>query len=149
MIRYFYILSFLFVSLALLAQQDSQPQRTAADIALKQTEMLVRELGITDSVLHETLYLMHLKYAKLRELSNTRQEAIQRMQQMQDELKNILSPEQFIIFINRQMETRPRFPHSSCNRIIPSPHQTLPPPPPHGEDDMPPLPPEHQPQDHQ
>lgn len=120
MIRYFYILSFLFVSLALLAQQNSQPQRTAADIALKQTEMLVRELGITDSVLHDTLYLMHLKYAKLRELSNTRQEAIQRMQQMQDELKRIIGEELYSVFMSRQVGGTSRIPKHACNWIVSS-----------------------------
>ena len=149
MIRFAVILLMSVVSICFFAQKHHYPQRTAVDIASKQTEMLVRELNIQDSVLRDTLFRMHLKYAKLCSISQTHEEIMQYILQMQDELKNILSPEQFIIFINRQMETRPRFPHSSCNRIIPSPHQTLPPPPPHGEDDMPPLPPEHQPQDHQ
>ena len=54
----------LLMSVALGAQEQQHPHRTAADIASKQTEMLIRELNITDSVLRDTLYRMHLKYWK-------------------------------------------------------------------------------------
>ena len=85
MIRSFYIsLVLLALSLSMVAQKSVQPRRTAADIAQKQTEMLVRELNITDSVLRDILFHMHLKYATLRDISNTRNEAIQRMIQMQN-----------------------------------------------------------------
>lgn len=148
MIRSFYILfGVLCVSLSLVAQPSHHPQRTAEDIARKQTEMLVRELGIGDSVIRHTLFQMYLKYAHLRDKSNTRNEAIQRMIQIQEELKTILTPEQFTAFMNRQVNYNPRLPQHPCNWIAPHPKDT-PPPPPHDNGEapnMPPPPPEHQP----
>lgn len=105
------------ISLSLGAQEQFSPKRTAMDIARKQTEMLVRELGITDSLLHEALFHMHLKYAQMRNISNTRNEAIQRMLQMQEELKQILGPELFDIFMNRQVENDARTPKHTCKWI--------------------------------
>ena len=66
------------------------PRRTAEDIARKQTEMLVRELNIQDSIIRDTLFHLHLKYAYKREISNTRAEAMQYMQEINTELQNIL-----------------------------------------------------------
>lgn len=142
MIRSFYIsLVLLALSLTMVAQKSVQPRRTAVDIAQKQTEMLVRELNITDSILRDRLFHMHLKYAALRDISNTRSEAIQRMIQIQEELKHILSPELFAAFMNRQVEHHPRTPHHPCNLVVPhhraapssmhEAHDTLPPPPEH------------------
>lgn len=76
-------------------EKRSHPQRTPADIARKQTEMLVRELNITDSVQRDTLYRMHLKYANMRSQHCTRADNLNLMMAIQEELKNILSPEQF------------------------------------------------------
>ena len=134
------------ISLSIGAQEQFSPKRTAMDIARKQTEMLVRELGITDSLLHEALFHMHLKYATLRDISNTRNEAIQRMIQMQEELKHILSPEQFAAFMNRQVEHHPRTPHHPCNLVVP--HHDTASSSAHEVHDTLPQPPEHQPQDH-
>ena len=147
MIRSFYIsLVLLALSLSMVAQKSVQPRRTAADIAQKQTEMLVRELNITDSVLRDILFHMHLKYATLRDISNTRNEAIQRMIQMQEELKDILSPEQFAAFMNRQVEHHPRTPHHPCNLVVP--HHDTASSSVHEVHDTLPQPLEHQPQDH-
>ncbi len=149
MIRISYILIGLALfSLSLFAQKSRPPRRTAEDIASKQTEMLVRELEINDNALRDTLFRMHLKYAELQLISNTRNEAIQRMVQMQAELKNILSPEQYEAFMNCQVDTtHTRLPHHPCNWIGSHPHGT--PPPMHGEPNMPPPPPKHLPSDHQ
>ena len=102
----------LFFSLSLLAfytmayaQQSDEynVRRTPEIIANKQTEMMVRELGITDSLMRDTLYRMHLKFARQREISNTRFEEAQRMQQVLAELKAILPPEKYNAFINKQV----------------------------------------------
>lgn len=127
----------LFASMAL-AQRHATPRRTAEDIAHKQTEMLVRELNITDSVLRDTLFRLHLKYAEQQFVSNTRNEALQRMLLIQEELRSILSAEQYEAFMNRQLDTHSRLPHQPCNWLGPHPHgasaasaipDTLPPPP--------------------
>ena len=141
-----YLLIFTFIVVALLAlAQNHHPQRTATDIARKQTEMLVRELQITDSVLRDTLFRMHLKYAEKRQSENyTRADVLQCMLLMQEELKNILPAELYETFMNRQLNHEPRSPQNPCNWIAPHPH--------HGErapqaseaPDMPPPPSEHQ-----
>ena len=116
------LFTFILISIALVvkSQEHHQPQRTAADIARKQTEMLVRELHITDSAMRDTLFRMHLKYANRRINNCTRAEALQIMLQMQEELKNILTAEQFESFINHRIDQRPRSPQNPCNWIAPS-----------------------------
>ena len=145
MMRRFFIFSFIVVALLATAQHH-HPQRTAIDIARKQTEMLVRELQITDSVLRDTLFRMHLKYAeKFRSKDYTRADVLQCMLLMQEELKNILPTELYETFMNRQLNHEPRAPQNPCNWIAPHPH--------HGErapqaseaPDMPLPPSEHQP----
>ena len=150
MTRLLYI-SILLVAFSLLvvAQDHHIPQRTATDIARKQTEMLVRELHITDSVLRDTLFRMHLKYAEKRNAENyTRADAMECMLLIHEELKQILSPEQYEAFMNRQLDHQPRSPQTPCNWIAPHHHHGTPPPMHEGEH-IPPPPPAHQPADHQ
>ena len=89
-----------------------RPQRTPEEEALKQTMRLVRELGIRDSVRFDTLYKMHLKYAKVRQKGLTRAENMQRMQAIYDELKALLTPEEFERFMNHPAE-QPRRPRGA------------------------------------
>lgn len=114
--RYFIlIIVFICASATLCAQY---PRRTAEDIARKQTEMLVRELNIQDSIIRDTLYHLHLKYAHKREISNTRAEAMQYMQEINTELQDILTPEQYQQFMNQQVNYGPHRPHKPYNSII-------------------------------
>ena len=113
------IVVFICVGAKLFAQY---PRRTAEDIARKQTEMLVRELSIQDSIIRDTLYHLHLKYARKREVSNTRAEAMQYMQEINAELQNILTTEQYQRFMNQQVNYDPHRPHKPYNSIIP--HKT-------------------------
>ena len=142
-----YLLIFTFIVVALLATaQHHHPQRTATDIARKQTEMLVRELQITDSVLRDTLFRMHLKYAEKRQSENyTRADVLQCMLLMQEELKNILPTELYEAFMNRQLNHEPRAPQNPCNWIAPHPHHGERAPQASAAPDMPPPPSEHQP----
>ena len=141
----FYILLFIGVTTTLWAQ--NYPHRTAEDIASKQTEMLVRELNIHDSVVRDTLYRMHLKFAHKREISNTHAEALQYMQEANEELKNILTPEQYQQFMDQQVNHEPHHPKSPYNRFTMPLIDSLPPPPP-GAPNMPPPPPGNQPSGH-
>ena len=101
------VLSFVAVC-SLFAQEPPkchhQPERTPEMIAGKQTELMVRELNITDSVQRQQLYDFHLKYARLRTDSTTRREQFNRMQAMNAELETILTPEQFNRFMDKQIE---------------------------------------------
>lgn len=89
-----------------------RPQRTPEEEALKQTMRLTRELGITDSVRIDTLYRMHLKYARFRQKGLTRAENMERMQAIYAELKLLLTPEEFEQFMNHPAE-QPRRPHGA------------------------------------
>ena len=91
--------------------QEDAPQRTPEEIARKQNLMLSRELGLTDSAQLDTLYRMHLKYARFRAVSNTRAEDLERLQALTKELQSILTPDQFKRFMDHQVEPRPRHPH--------------------------------------
>ena len=91
---------------------EPRPQRTPQQEALKQTMRLVRELGITDSVRIDTLYRMHLKYALVRQKGLTRAQNLERMQAIHNELKNLLTPEEFERFMNHPAEL-PRRPQGA------------------------------------
>ena len=114
---YIFIIA-VFVSVVHLNAQHHQPHRTPEDIARKQTEMLVRELGIHDSIVKDTLFRMHLKFARKRVISNTRAEAMQYMQEMNAELQKILTPMQYQQFMNQQVNYEPHRHHQPYNRII-------------------------------
>lgn len=105
------------------------PQRLPEEYAMKQTEMVCRELNITDSIQRHKIYRMHLKYAKMREVSNTRMEALERMQAMTEELKGILTAEQYERFMNQQITSQPRTPQNPYGSMpsIPSMPKQLPP----------------------
>jgi len=119
---------FLFVSAALLwgiavAQEPAgeRLQRTPEEEALKQTMRLVRELGIQDSVRFDTIYRMHLKYARFRQKGLTRAENMERMQSIYAELKKLLTPEEFNRFMNHPAE-QPRIPRGA-NVLTPAKQQ--------------------------
>jgi hypothetical protein len=86
---------------------EFRPSRTPEEEALKQTEMLSRELSLSEQQ-RDTVYRIHLKYAKLRQVSNTRAEGLARLNAMTQELLNIMTPEQREAFLNKQIEPRPR-----------------------------------------
>lgn len=120
----FYIFSILFLSIFALSafavpQPPSSepsagaPRRTPEEVARKQTEMLVRDLEIKDSLQIDTIYRIHLRYARLRQVSNTRAEHLERVQQMYNELRQVLTTEQYDRFMNQQLES-PRRPQSVC-----------------------------------
>lgn len=97
--------------------QDSvnRPQRTPEEEAQKQTIRLARELGISDSIRLDTIYKMHLKYALLRQQGLTRAENMERLQAMYNDLKGLLTPDEFERFMNHPAEL-PRRPHGAPNR---------------------------------
>ncbi|MBP5290788.1 MAG: hypothetical protein J6Y76_05165 [Paludibacteraceae bacterium] len=101
-------IALLLSSLMVFGQNDEfRPSRTPEEEALKQTEMLSRELSLSEQQ-RDTVYRIHLKYAKLRQVSNTRAEGLARLNAMTQELLNIMTPEQREAFLNKQIEPRPR-----------------------------------------
>ena len=131
---FFRMKTFIYIAIALLAIPAAlcaqhYPHRTPEDIASKQTEMLVRELHITDSLVRDTLYRMHLKFAIKRQISHTRAEAMQFMQEANEELKHILTPEQYQQFMNQQVNHTPHRPQHHYNRFTVTPTDTTASPP--------------------
>lgn len=118
-----YIFLFICATCPLWAQHH--PQRTPEDIARKQTEMLVRELNIQDSIMRDTLYRMHLKFARKRQISNTRAEAMHYMQEANAELQTILTPEQYQQYLNQQVNYAPHRHRAPHNRITTIPIDTI------------------------
>jgi len=82
--------------------EDFRPSRTPEEEALKQTEMLSRELSLSEQQ-RDTVYRIHLKYARLRQVSNTRAEGLERLNAMTKELLAIMTPEQQEAFLNKQI----------------------------------------------
>jgi len=126
------LLSIVFVALfggMMLAQDASMParlQRTPEEEAVKQTDRLVRELGIRDSVRIDTLYKMHLKYAIQRRSGLSRAQEFARMNAIVEELKQLLTPEEFERFMNHPAE-QPRRPRGASvlapNAVVPNKQQ--------------------------
>lgn len=113
---------FLFIALSaglMMAQEpvSDRPQRTPEDEALKQTVRLVRELDIKDSVRFDTIYKMHLKYARVRQKGLTRAQEMERMNAIYGELKTLLTEKEFDQFMNHPAE-QPRRPRGA-NRMLP------------------------------
>lgn len=100
------------------AEPESRPQRTPEEEAIKQTTRLVRELGIKDSVRIDTIYRMHLKYARFRQKGLTRAENMERMNAIHTELKLLLTEEEFERFMNHPAE-QPRHPRGA-NVLVPN-----------------------------
>lgn len=117
--RLLIILSIALSAGLMMAQEpvSDRPQRTPEDEAIKQTVRLVRELDIKDSVRFDTIYKMHLKYARVRQKGLTRAQEMERMQAIYDELKTLLTEKEFDQFMNHPVE-QPRRPRGA-NRMLP------------------------------
>ena len=107
-----FVFGVLLTGLVVAQEQNVRPQRTPEEEASKQTERLVRELGIKDSVRIDTIYRMHLKYARIRQKGLTRAENMERMQSIYNELKQLLTSDEFERFMNHPAE-QPRRPRGA------------------------------------
>jgi len=124
--RLFFIACAALVAVIMTAQEpvSERPHRTPEEEALKQTTRLVRELDIRDSVRFDTIYRMHLKYARIRQNGLTRAQNMERMQAIYEELKHLLSSEELDRFMNHPAE-QPRRPRGA-NRMMAAPVQAAP-----------------------
>jgi hypothetical protein len=86
----------LFIALAFpLRSQDNSvaPQRTPEQEAAKQTEKLQQELSLTAEQTRQ-VYDVNLRYARERQISNTRSEAVERMKNKNADIQRVLTSEQ-------------------------------------------------------
>lgn len=103
------------------AQHGDFPKRTPEEQALKQTAMLIRELKLSDSAQIDSIYRIHLRYARLQQdNSSSREQQMEQMQQMVEELKGILTKSQLALFNNRRSSQDPRRPHQPVSSPSPS-----------------------------
>jgi len=87
----------LFLSLGLsIRSQDnvSVPQRTPEQEAVKQTEKIQQELNLTSEQIKQ-VYEINLRYARERQVSNTRSQAMERIKNKNTEMQRILTENQY------------------------------------------------------
>ena len=97
-------LIFFVCSVPLLAQDSERTSsRTPEQEATRQTERLKQELNLTPEQVRE-VYNINLYYAKQRQISNTRVEAVERIRNKNADLKLVLTEEQYERLQNRHHE---------------------------------------------
>ncbi len=108
---YFYILFMLGIMLCFdtYAQEPCYPKRTPEEEAAKHTEMMKRNLNLTENQI-DTVYTINLYYAQLRRTANSRNEIMKFLQDLNAKLRNILTDEQYQKHLQLQKEHRPKRP---------------------------------------
>ncbi len=99
------------------APKGPRSHPTAEEKALKQTEMIVRELRITDTVQYHQLFDMHLRYARQYENGYTRAQWMEVIEAMNKDLRTILTQEQYEAFMNKQVQEGPHGPRPQVGRF--------------------------------
>ena len=102
------ILFILFVWLLcplLLPAQNSRdmPTRTPEQEAARQTEMLRQALNLTEAQ-ERVVYRINLHYARERQMSNSRAEALERVKRKNADLRKVLTDEQYARLQNKHYE---------------------------------------------
>jgi Na+-transporting methylmalonyl-CoA/oxaloacetate decarboxylase gamma subunit len=96
-----FILFLLILAMPIKSQDNSVvPQRTPEQEATKQTEKLQQELNLTPEQTKQ-VYEINLHYARERQISNTRSEAIERMKNKNADIQRVLNAEQ-----NERLQTK-------------------------------------------
>ena len=91
------LFTFLLVTMTLFStagqENTATPQRTPEQEAMKQTDKLQQELNLTPEQAKQ-IYDINLRYARERQISNKRSEAMERMKNKNAEIQQVLSQEQ-------------------------------------------------------
>ncbi|MFZ4724802.1 MAG: hypothetical protein ACOYMD_05100 [Paludibacter sp.] len=97
------------------------PERTPEQEAMKQTEKLQQELNLTSEQIKQ-IYEINLRYARARQISNTRTEAMERIKNKNADIERILSVDQSNRLQSKRYErTNPESATSVRNQsVIPS-----------------------------
>lgn len=75
------------------SQSNANTSRSPEQEALKQTEKLQTELSLSPEQFRQ-IYEINLRYARMRQVSNTRDEALERVKNKNIEIQNVLNPTQ-------------------------------------------------------
>lgn len=84
-------------------EATSTPERTTEQEATRQTEKLQQELNLNEEQTKQ-VHEINLKYARERQVSNSRSEALQRVKNKESDLQRILRPDQYNRLQNKQFE---------------------------------------------
>lgn len=93
------------------------PTRTAEDEAVKMTEMMVRDLALSDSIQIARIYELHLRVAIERKNQTeppTAEQHQARMTRFMSQLKTILTAEQYERFLAICRSREPRHPQATA-----------------------------------
>ena len=100
-LKFVFAILMLLMSFSVFTQENPTIiKRTPEQEAIKQTEKLQQELNLT-SAQAKQVYEINLKYARERQISNKRSEAVERMKNKNGEIQQILNPEQ-----NNKLQTK-------------------------------------------
>ncbi|HLP05019.1 MAG TPA: hypothetical protein VK152_06295 [Paludibacter sp.] len=102
----FIILIFLFANAIYSQDKVVVPQRVPEQEAQKQTEKMQEELNLTPEQTRQ-IYEINLKYARERQISNTRSAALERMKNKNTDIQQVLNEEQ-----NNRLQSK-RYEHST------------------------------------
>ncbi|NDV45744.1 hypothetical protein D0T49_01595 [Paludibacter sp. 221] len=119
---------FLFLSctLSLIAQDKNLPIRTPEQEATRQTERLQQELNLTPEQTRK-VYEINLRYARQRQQSNTRSEAMERTKNKDADLKRVLNNEQYNQLRDKHYERSTyKIPADNQRPVIENSRQTIP-----------------------
>lgn len=95
---------FMCLGLSIHSQDNvSVPQRTPEQEAAKQTEKIQQELNLTPDQIKQ-VYEINLRYARERQVSNTRSQAMERIKNKNTEMQRILTENQYNQLQNKRYE---------------------------------------------
>jgi hypothetical protein len=100
-------------SLVAHAQNNAPLSRTPEQEAAKQTEKMQSELGLTTEQCAQ-IYDINLRYARMRQVSNTRTEAMERIKNKNADIRQVLN------FHQRMLLDSKRYGRSAVKKIIES-----------------------------
>lgn len=84
-------------------ENTNTPERTPEQEAARQTEKMQQELNLTPEQVQQ-VHEINLKYARERQVSNSRTEALQRIKNKEQDLRRVLKPDQYNTLQNKQYE---------------------------------------------
>lgn len=123
-----YLIVSLLLSMTINAQEViTTPERTPEQEANRQTERMQEELRLTPEQTRK-VYEINLKYARERQISNSRAEAIERTRNKDNELQRILNDEQYARLQNKsydQTKTRNVTPNTASSNDNATPNNRV------------------------
>lgn len=87
-------------------EQATTPTRTPEQVAAMQTQKMQQELDLSQEQA-QTVYEINLRHARQRQVSNSRTQAVERIKNKDDEIKKVLTPDQYTRLQDKRYERYP------------------------------------------